>query len=1163
MKKIKLFLVATETDLAEDRMAISDLIGTLNDKYEEKGLYFQVVKPKSVPTESDLAACEEAFILWFHHSDEITAASFEQALSAFQKSGKPKIITYFKQSAGVDVADDVGGFMERLDKDLGHYYNLYEHIDSLRFSLLMQISALESSISLECKNGDLLLEGEKCLSLYDVPCAAGNKALSDLKATLKKATAKFFELRELHADDEDNEELASQYMDASEQRRMLREQVAETEKNILAAALSMARDTAAGALSDRQKEAYRLFEKGDYEGANAVLDFGEIKEDIKSAETVAATASDRLQTGVNELLQKISVLMAGTLSQQTYGEIESCYREAVRVEETHNLPKTAMEQFFLWQREHHQNTAAIELGEKLLLYKKLGNASPVSTLSALAELYYLLQEPQKAESYCTQILEQATDTAQDTRHQISAYVILSKIQCRRADYHKAKSLIVKAQEQYRTVVTSASRTDVLEMLVPLSEQSMEVYTQLDNYEMVAAICDRTLTHLLSGVNMEASDIPPVVLEWHLKFIRLHLEMSDSVDAERYVFFMQQRANVIEEDPIKYGPILGEMYLLLIQVAESGCFFEAALHYAGKALAAVKPVYLASPKTHWALMAKCQLAYGKALYAMDYGADAKKVMTNAVQICEENAKDLEELDNKALLSEIYAVLGEAWFYAEDDLQQGLNYFDKAGSAAAEIADQWGSLQNIHRYCRVLVQAADCLTSARVLYPVAQEHIDAAIEFYEKDLKPFHEMTYLAYAKAHHIRGVLSLNIGQSDRALNDFEREIVIIDELRHFSASTVLLPRDLYALFLAYEGKAAAYQDLNDARAAHTAYQKAVACFEEIEPLFSIWHPSLRENWGEEIPWPYLVDDCPKMNARHSRMLLTLGGLSEELDDDEKAETCYENAVAIAGCNPLLTNSDGLYAQAQCYWASYVGALETLVHYGRTHEQSYLHDFDILLVLVQGGLKRMEAFLQNEPQVLLAAQRARVYEIQAELLTDKAAQQEDAAIFPEILALWQTACDSWGDAIEQREAVLDLCEAVTGLLACRRKAAEFCGPLSSISGAADAEARKLLSGNVNTIARWESEFTEKALPLLFEEDGQAVIHRFSNEAARSLGKAADIYRKHEDIEKALLLCQKGLHFCQLVERSCGNGAQMTQLKSSAAEIRKELEQKIFNGQGGK
>ena len=135
VKKVKLFLAATEQALAEDRMAIADLISTLNDKYEDKDLYFQLIKPKTPPTQKDLADCEMAFVIWFHQSDEITDASFESALKEFQLSGKPKIVTYFRQSVDEDIADNVSCFMERLDKELGHYYNLYSHIDSLHHYL--------------------------------------------------------------------------------------------------------------------------------------------------------------------------------------------------------------------------------------------------------------------------------------------------------------------------------------------------------------------------------------------------------------------------------------------------------------------------------------------------------------------------------------------------------------------------------------------------------------------------------------------------------------------------------------------------------------------------------------------------------------------------------------------------------------------------------------------------------------------------------------------------------------------------------------------------------------------------------------------------------------------------------------------------------------------
>jgi hypothetical protein len=377
VKKIKLFLAATDKSLVEDRMAVADLINYLNDKYEDKGIYFQLVKARALPEPGAFSDCEMAFVIWFHKSDEIMDACFEAALAQFQTAGKPKIITYFRQVDGTGeqdedgIAEKVTDYMLRLDQELGHYYNLYSHIDSLRFSLLMQIGMLERDISLECRNGQLLVDGDKLMSLYDVPCGSGNKNVQALQKEFKQITARFYELREIQADNEDDQALTDEFMAVAEKRNALRGQIGEIEKNILTVALSMAGQIASGSLSQRQKEAYRLFEKGDYEGANAVLCFDEIKEDIVHAEQAAELVANKLQLHVNELLQKVDLLKANGLGSDAFKAIRECLREAVRVEEAHHLPKNAMLQLFLWLIEHHDVSEAKGIGERLLIHMQL------------------------------------------------------------------------------------------------------------------------------------------------------------------------------------------------------------------------------------------------------------------------------------------------------------------------------------------------------------------------------------------------------------------------------------------------------------------------------------------------------------------------------------------------------------------------------------------------------------------------------------------------------------------------------------------------------------------------------------------------------------------------------------------------------------------------
>ena len=53
----------------------------------------------------------------------------------------PKISTYVKKSEE-QAGQSVINFMQKLDQELGHYYNIYENIDTIKLNIILHLQAL-------------------------------------------------------------------------------------------------------------------------------------------------------------------------------------------------------------------------------------------------------------------------------------------------------------------------------------------------------------------------------------------------------------------------------------------------------------------------------------------------------------------------------------------------------------------------------------------------------------------------------------------------------------------------------------------------------------------------------------------------------------------------------------------------------------------------------------------------------------------------------------------------------------------------------------------------------------------------------------------------------------------------------------------------------------
>ena len=130
----------------------------------------------------------------------------------------------------------------------------------------------------------------------------------------------------------------------------------------------MLENTAKGQLSARQVAAYRAFERGDYDDALEILDLGEIMAELSRNETMSEGYAERIQTNVNELLQRIEVMEADGVDRDEAVEIAEIYETAVKQIEKHNLEKGPLFDYACFLDDQNDHEKAIEIAEQLSYY---------------------------------------------------------------------------------------------------------------------------------------------------------------------------------------------------------------------------------------------------------------------------------------------------------------------------------------------------------------------------------------------------------------------------------------------------------------------------------------------------------------------------------------------------------------------------------------------------------------------------------------------------------------------------------------------------------------------------------------------------------------------------------------------------------------------------
>ncbi len=289
-RKINIFLASSIVEFANERMAIENFIRNVSDDFEER--YDVKIQPllcenfdeaytamrKQEEYNQKIRESELCFFIFFTKAGEYTREEFEVARKRFEETGKPKIYTYFKIIGEGEGEQSLYDFMEELDKTFGHYYGTFDHVDTIKLRILMNLKLQEMDfLEIKAEDGSCIVDGKKVLSLENVSEFANNQLFKEMKAELEEVEKEYFALKAKYEKDDSDIALYRSYANIATKRQNLLDALEELRKNIFNMSLRMCQDESRGEITVRQKEAYRLFEAGDLEGANRILDFDEIK----------------------------------------------------------------------------------------------------------------------------------------------------------------------------------------------------------------------------------------------------------------------------------------------------------------------------------------------------------------------------------------------------------------------------------------------------------------------------------------------------------------------------------------------------------------------------------------------------------------------------------------------------------------------------------------------------------------------------------------------------------------------------------------------------------------------------------------------------------------------------------------------------------------------
>lgn len=378
MKFIKIFLASSIVEFENERRQLGDFLRSLNDSYVRRGIYLELVlcedldnalamERKQQEYNQQIRDSQYFYIIFGRRAGEYTIEEFDVALEQFRQKGAPRIYTYFLDlPADQPPEQSLLDFMDRLDKQLGHYYSTFSHIDAIKLNLLLELMrdpAVGGQVSFE--DGRAMLDAKPVLALENLPLYSKNETVQGLVSRQEALNAEFARLAVEYGRAPADAALLARMMKLGEERGRVADALHRLESDMLGLYSQAAEKRQAGkALNWRERKAIDCVDRGDYEGAKTILRDAQWEKELEQAEARIEAARQPVREYISGKRALISTLLASGQSRETIDEAGALYERCCALARQHGMEQEVLFAYTRFLLEQRQYLKAAELAEE-------------------------------------------------------------------------------------------------------------------------------------------------------------------------------------------------------------------------------------------------------------------------------------------------------------------------------------------------------------------------------------------------------------------------------------------------------------------------------------------------------------------------------------------------------------------------------------------------------------------------------------------------------------------------------------------------------------------------------------------------------------------------------------------------------------------------------